>query len=802
VIDFSPYEKETVMGTFWSWLGTFNRFTPNRSSRVQKQARRKKKPYLNLCLERLEDRLVPSAAPTDTIGFNFAGQANSSSANDSSSLTANTPSQPGLTPIVTDTGSVYLSLDGLGTNNPAGGTIQVQKPDAQATVKAAYLMAASTGFSGYQITNTDVTLDGKPVSFDSQYSIPNHIGSFNYFADVTNLVKPTVDAASPGLVDFTVAEGAQTDNIDGEILAVIFNDPQQPSSNTIVLMYGALDPTGDTFSLRTASPINTSDPNLLLDMSLGDSFSYDTPTSSSQYSVVTVNGKLLTSSAGGQDDGQNFPVQTPTDYTTVGDGALMTVGGIGDSNANPSDPTSHGDATSPRYDDELYSLIPFVNNGDTTIKVNTVNPSNDDNIFFAAFNLHSITAVVGEGVVLGPSTQTVAVNSTAKVTATVQDNNGNPLVGKTVNFVIKSGPDAGMTGSGVTDGKGQTSFSFKGANAGDDVVQASFVDDQGSTITSNPVDVVWKAEKITPSFVNLSAPSITVGTASTTISGHLDSNVKGQTIPAGETVKVSLNGVTKNATLDSSDNFSVSFDTSTLSVAGSPYTISFAYGGDANFNPASGSSKLTVHLPTPVFTNLSAPVITAGTELTTISGHLDSTVTGQIVPSGEIIKITLNGVTHSARLNLNDNFKTTFDTSALGASGSPYTISFSYGGDPNFNPATGHSTLTVNHPLSTPTLRLYIDDPNFPGGPKGHGNVVVYDGSPYDVIANIAGVNGIFGPSLEGVMPIVTYYAGSTPSGTPLSGPPANVGTYTAVAYFPGSTNYKSAKTQLTYMIE
>jgi hypothetical protein len=34
----------------------------------------------------------------------------------------------GLTPMVTETGLISLSIDGLGTNNVAGGTISASKP--------------------------------------------------------------------------------------------------------------------------------------------------------------------------------------------------------------------------------------------------------------------------------------------------------------------------------------------------------------------------------------------------------------------------------------------------------------------------------------------------------------------------------------------------------------------------------------------------------------------------------------------------------------------------------------------------
>src|SRR5687767_10212789 len=54
-----------------------------------------------------------------------------------------------IVPIVRETGRVSLSVDGLGTT-AGSGLIQVNKP-AGATVRGAYLAAASTGFSGRRL---------------------------------------------------------------------------------------------------------------------------------------------------------------------------------------------------------------------------------------------------------------------------------------------------------------------------------------------------------------------------------------------------------------------------------------------------------------------------------------------------------------------------------------------------------------------------------------------------------------------------------------------------------------------------
>lgn len=376
-----------------------------------------------------------------------------------------------ITPSITETGFISLSLDALGTNSVSG-IVQVEKP-AGATVRKAFMAAASTGFRRRVLVNGDVSIDGNPVNWDSV--IPNSISSFNAFADVTALVKPKIDAAAAGRVDFTITE-VSSFGIDGEILAVIFDDPNQTSSNTIVILFGAQVTTGDTFAIALAEPIDKSDPNLALDLSLGISFGFQ---GTSQFSQIDVNGTRMTTSAGGQDDG-------------VGEnGALITVGGLDDSNDNPSDPNAlpNGD---PRFDDELYNLLPFVNDGDTQIIINTLNPSNDDNIFFAALNLASTTAIVGEGIILSPPDATNLIGTEHTVTATVQDTNGNPIVNREVTFTIISGPHAGLTEVEDTDSNGQATFTYTGDSAGTDVIEASFIDNQGDTRTSNQVTKTWE----------------------------------------------------------------------------------------------------------------------------------------------------------------------------------------------------------------------------------------------------------------------------------------------------------------------
>ena len=266
-------------------------------------------------------------------------------------------------------------------------------------------------------------------------------------------------------------------NIDGEILVVIWDNPSAPQT-TVSLMYGAQSVSGDAFSVTLAQPLDKTNPSTVLDMSLGISFGYQP---AGQYSILElgINGTRISTSAGGQDDGE------PTN------GALITVGGIGDTNDNPVNPyqTDSGGA---RYDDELYNILPFLADGTTTFTVNSQNPSNDDNIFFAAIVLGNNTAAVGEGVTLGPASQSAAAGTNQTVTANVQDSHGSPISGRAVTFTVTSGANNGVSGTASTNASGVASFTYSSAIAGSDTLQASMTNSSSSLQTSNTVTVSWQ----------------------------------------------------------------------------------------------------------------------------------------------------------------------------------------------------------------------------------------------------------------------------------------------------------------------
>ena len=144
-----------------------------------------------------------------------------------------------LTPMVTETGYITLSVDGLGTTG--SGYIQVDKP-AGATVRAAYMAATDVwGSNGGPLPNGAVKINGNNVNWSSHIKLSAN----NAWANVTSIVKPIVNAAAPGIVNLPITE---TRSLHGSILAVIFDDPNQTVSNTVIPLFWCSEHLPETHS--------------------------------------------------------------------------------------------------------------------------------------------------------------------------------------------------------------------------------------------------------------------------------------------------------------------------------------------------------------------------------------------------------------------------------------------------------------------------------------------------------------------------------------------------------------------------
>lgn len=387
------------------------------------------------------------------------------------------------------TGQFSVSVDGNGSLTSKG-TIRVEKPP-DATVQAAYLVAAALWEC--ELPNSSILLEGKPIIWDQTFYGADN--TENGWADVTSLVAPNINAAPSGISKISVYEN-NSDEVDGEVLVVIFNNPNLSANNTIILLFGGQAVEGETFRINLAEPLDLSDTEAKVRMGLGISYGAQFKTQK-QYSIIEINGKRVTSSAGGCDDGKEK------------NGALLTVGGIGDSFRNPNKP--FGPPLKDHTDDELYDLLPFIKDGDTFISVFTKNPSNDDNIFFAWLET-SVPAAIGESVVLIPPVSEEVIGSDYTVTAKLTNNLGKPIAARDVTFEVSGGINKGKTARFNSNKNGLATWSYSSLVAGIDSIQAKFYSTLlGETLSSNIAFRRWRSFAAEPSYLKFDSVSVGFG---------------------------------------------------------------------------------------------------------------------------------------------------------------------------------------------------------------------------------------------------------------------------------------------------
>lgn len=276
--------------------------------------------------------------------------------------------QASLTVLRSFVGNYGVSTSGWGSLTQAG-TLTAHVP-AGATVKAAYLYT-----SAYRPFATDSTIGGTFESNAITYTpLGVNVSAGNLEAgraDVTSIVAPVINGGPGGAYNFSITENSSLQ--DGSALVVVYQLPSLPVS-TVAVLDGFSESTGDSTALQFPTPINTAVPGFFAEMRLGIGFSC-----CGQASQVAVNGTVITQNAGNNDDSAD---------ANLNNGNLITVGGDND----PFSPML------PTYDEdhERYNLIPQITNGSTTIAVDTVNPSNNDNIFLAVFHVYGRAGVNGE----------------------------------------------------------------------------------------------------------------------------------------------------------------------------------------------------------------------------------------------------------------------------------------------------------------------------------------------------------------------------------------------------------------------
>jgi hypothetical protein len=322
-------------------------------------------------------------------------------------------SQP-LVPFYTVQGPYYASIDGMGTINSTG-LIGINKPSASAVVTRAFFISSAKG-GGASSPSPRATVAGVQVTYNQEV-----FGSV--FSEVTSIIAPIMNETPSGVTNVTIGNA---NNAEGHILAVVFRDTSISTTNTVVLSFGKAANTGSKTTFNFTTPLNKQ-LGMSVIMSLGISYGFQGGTTDrtakgsntgqlSRVSLTTSSGitRYVTGSAGGADD--CYPTNSsPTN------GCLLTVGDFNDLVATPDDSTSATTLVSPG-DRELYELFGLLPNGIESFTVNSVNPSNDDYLFFAGFNF---TQIIVEAVDQSTGGTTPAIS-------TVSPNSGGSAGGQTI----------------------------------------------------------------------------------------------------------------------------------------------------------------------------------------------------------------------------------------------------------------------------------------------------------------------------------------------------------------------------------
>jgi len=368
---------------------------------------------------------------------------------------ASATNQP-LVPFYTVQGPYYASIDGMGTVNSTG-IIGVNKPSASAVVTRAFFMSSAKAGGGSS-PSPRATVAGVQVTYDQEV-----FGSV--FSEVTSIIAPIINDTPSGVTNIAIGNA---NNSEGHILAVVFRDTSITTTNTVVLSFGKAANTGSKTTFNFPTPLNKQ-VGMSVIMSLGISYGFQSGFSDrtakgnntgqfSRISLTTSSGitRYVSGSAGGADDCYP-PDSSPTN------GCLLTVGDFNDLAATPDDSTSATTLVSPA-DRELYELIGLLPNGIDSFTVNSVNPSNDDYLFFAGFNFTQLSVEAVDQSVGGttPAISTVSPNSgsttggqTITITGTNLSNVNSvtfggiaaTIVSKTATSIVVTNP----AGTGIVD---------------------------------------------------------------------------------------------------------------------------------------------------------------------------------------------------------------------------------------------------------------------------------------------------------------------------------------------------------------
>jgi hypothetical protein len=408
--------------------------------------------------------------------------------------------------------------------------------------------------------------------------------------------------------------------------------------------------------------------------------------------------------------------------------------------------------------------------GGTSVTITGTNLTNATSVKFGTIAAASITSDTATTIVA-----VAPAGAAGMADVTVTTTGGTSAISSADQFTYVAAP----TVTAISPAAGPlagTSVTITGTNlAGATAVMfgttaaASITSDTATTIVAvapagvGPVDVTvttaggTSATVSADQFTYVAAPTVvSIGPTMGPAAGGTSVTITGTNLAGATSVKF---GTVAAASITS--------DTATTIVAVAPAGAAGA--ADVTVTTAGGTSAT---LAADLFTFVPAPTVTSISPTKgSAAGGTSVTITGTNLAGATSVKFG----TVAATSITSDTATTIVVVAPAGTAGAADVTVVTAGG------ASATSTADQFTYLPVPAINLADA-----GG--------TYNGSPFTATAQLVGTNGTPVATLDGVGATLTYYSGSTATGTPLVAVPTTAGSYCVVASFPGSANYASAQ--------
>jgi type II secretory pathway pseudopilin PulG len=471
-------------------------------------------------------------------------------------------------------------------------------------------------------------------------------------------------------------------------------------------------------------------------------------------------------------------------------------------NGIPYDPTTFN--TSSGNSATATCVIYGANLTATTYTV-TANYSGDGNYNAASGTAFPVAVPKGlQNITIQNPSPTPVYGQPITFTATVTVPNNAPAPQGTVTWTV-SGPGGANSCNGGTTQLQPTSppsnsftatCKITSATVGTYTVTATVAADTNYNAAGPTSDTLTVAPLPTTTSVVASPSSQTVGgtiqfTATVTGSG-----------PPALTGAVTWSGVTCNSqTFNISSTTGTAVCNVTATTAGN-YRATATYGSDPLYASSSGTSPtVTVSLATPTVTVTGATAGGTVTFTATVAGPAGGatpTGTGTWTVSGPVSACNINTLLTGTG---NPPGTATATCVIPKANAGLYTVSYSYSGDPNYNPASGSTTYTVNQVTPTVvitavmhkhTLTFTSTVTGTAGGPTPTGSATWTVSGPGVSTCTATALTGSGNP--QGTATATCAVSGSPPTGAP-------AGDYTVTYNYGGDPDYNAASSNATFHV-